>query len=346
MPNSAAKPSPTPEERSPQLRERRLALGERELAGVAVQAALSGYSDLPMRRVARAHGCPYALHEVVLDEHVLLKGKGSARILHVPDDDHPVGGQLMGSRPELFGDAARRMIEAGYDVLDINFGCPVRKVLGRCRGGYLLQEPHTALEIVERVLDAAAGDVPVTIKMRRGYDDEPQSEEDFFAILEGAFQRGIVAATIHGRSVLQKYVGPSDWSFLSRVKQRFPDRTILGSGDLFSADDALRMLLETGVDGVSLARGCIGNPFLFREIAALLRGDSEDPPSLREQHDALRLHWQESVLMYGAERAVRKTRRHAIQYAALHPEPVQARDAFAKAKTPAQFEHVLEDLYR
>ena len=324
---------------------RSLSIGGLELPAVAVQAALSGYSDLPMRRVARAHGCVYALHEVVLDEQVLQKGKGSARILAVPDDDHPVGGQLMGSRPELFGAAATRMLEAGYDVLDINFGCPVKKVLGRCRGGFLLSEPGTALEIVERVLEVAADRVPVTIKMRRGFDDEAGSEEGFHEILEGAFERGVAAATVHGRTVLQRYVGPSDWSFLRRLKQRLPDRCILGSGDLFSADDALRMLLETGVDGVSLARGCIGNPFLFGQIDALVQGRAPASPGLGEQGEALRMHWRESVDFYGPERAVRNTRRHAIQYAEHHPEPSRARDAFAKAKSPAQFEHALAAIY-
>ena len=235
--------------------------------------------------------------------------------------------------------------EAGYDVLDINFGCPVKKVLGRCRGGFLLSEPASALEIVDRVLEAAAGRAPVTIKMRRGFDDEPGSEERFFEILEGAFERGIVAATVHGRTVLQRYVGPSDWSFLRRLKQRMPERTLLGSGDLFSADDALRMLLDTGVDGVSLARGCIGNPFLFRQIEALVRGQAPESPGLGEQADALRMHWRESVAFYGPDRAVRNTRRHAIQYAELHPEAVRARDAFAKAKSPAQFEHAMLELY-
>ena len=118
----------------------------------AVQAALSGYSDLAMRTVARAHGAPYALNEVVLDEHVLQRGKLQRRILSVPEHDHPVGGQLMGSQPETFGRAARELVDAGYDVVDVNFGCPVASVLGRKRGGWLLQDPDTALAMVDAVL--------------------------------------------------------------------------------------------------------------------------------------------------------------------------------------------------
>ena len=114
---------------------------------MAVQAALSGYSDLAMRRVARAYGARYALHEVVLDRAVTTKGKLQREILDVPEDDHPVGGQIMGSDPAGFGPAARMMADAGYDVIDLNFGCPVPKVLGRCRGGYLLSTPDTALSM-------------------------------------------------------------------------------------------------------------------------------------------------------------------------------------------------------
>ena len=116
-------------------------IGPVQIRNPAVQAALSGYTDLPMRLVARRHGAPYALNEVVVDRLVLEKGKGRRRILELPAEDHPVGGQLMGSEPEAFGAAAREMVRAGYDVVDINFGCPVSKALGRCRGGHLLREP-------------------------------------------------------------------------------------------------------------------------------------------------------------------------------------------------------------
>src|SRR5690606_301804 len=144
---------------------RPLRIGPLQLDLPAVQAALSGYSDLPMRRVARAHGAPFCVNEVVLDEAVLTRGRLQRRILDVRPDDHPVAGQLMGAVPETFGRAARELVRAGYDVVDVNFGCPVPKVLGRCRGGYLLGDPGTALDIVERVVDACAGDVPVMVKM-------------------------------------------------------------------------------------------------------------------------------------------------------------------------------------
>src|SRR5262245_2338589 len=152
----------------------------------AVQAALSGYSDGAMRRVARLCGAPYALDEVVLDRLILTKGRKQQRHLTLSSDDHPIGGQLMGSDPQEFGPAARALADAGFDVVDINFGCPVPKVLGRCRGGFLLSAPATALEIVARVREAVPLHIPVTVKMRRGIDDTAASRDSFFEIFDGA----------------------------------------------------------------------------------------------------------------------------------------------------------------
>ena len=147
----------------------------------AVQAALSGYSDWPMRLIARRLGAPYTLCEVLLDQFVVnvTKGPKVRRFLHVTDDDHPCGAQLMGDEPELFALAAVKLAAAGFDVIDLNFACPVKKVLGRCRGGYLLSRPEMALEIVARVRDALPPQIPLTVKLRRGMDDTAESRDKF-----------------------------------------------------------------------------------------------------------------------------------------------------------------------
>lgn len=311
-----------------------------------VQAALSGYSDLPMRRIARRHGAPYALNEVVLDKLVTLKGKTRKRVLHVEPDDHPVGGQLMGANPDDFGPAAFEMAEAGYDVIDLNFACPVRKVLGRGRGGFHLSQPEVALEIVKRVVAAAGELCPITVKMRRGIDDSAESERDFFAILNGAFEIGVAAVTVHGRTVRQRYVGPSDWRFLERVKRHVGDKIILGSGDLFSAEACLRMLAETGVDGVTIARGCIGNPWIFTECRALHAGQPlPPPPSVPEQGRTIAAHFAEAVEVYGDRMAARGMRKFGIKYAEHHPNAREVRDAFVAVKAFKDFEAVLGRWY-
>lgn len=323
-----------------------LRIGDVELAHPFVQAALSGYSDLPMRRIARRCGASYTLNEVVLDKSVNQKGKLRDRVLSIEADDHPVGGQLMGSNPDDFAPAARALANAGYDVIDINFGCPVRKVLGRCRGGYLLSQPETALRIVRSVLDAVGTDRPVTVKMRRGMDDSDESTRNFFSILEGAFDAGVAAVTVHGRTVVQRYNGPSTWPFLAKVKRHVGDRIVLGSGDLFSASACIEMMAHTGVDGLTIARGAIGNPWIFAECLALASGQPlPEPPSIDEQRRIIAEHYAESIRVHGSRLAGKLMRKFGIKYSELHPHARQVRDAFISVSTTEDIQGVLDRWY-
>jgi nifR3 family TIM-barrel protein len=323
-----------------------LRIGDFEFELPVVQAALSGYSDVAMRRMARMFGAPYTLNEVVLDQTVVTGGKKQRKILSVDAGDHPVGGQLMGAEPAQFAAAADMLVEAGYDVVDINFGCPVRKVLGRCRGGFLLSQPETGLEIVRSVFDAVGGRRPVTLKMRRGMDDSAESERNFFQILDGAFEIGLAAVTVHGRTVEQRYVGPSRWSFLRKVKRHVGDRVILGSGDLFSALDVKRMMDETGVDGVTVARGCIGNPWIFEECRAVLAGAVlPDPPGVAEQGRTVRQHFELACQAHGEALASRMMRKFGIKYSELHPNGREVRDAFVATHSAADWRAVLDRWY-
>jgi nifR3 family TIM-barrel protein len=327
---------------------RPLAIGGVPLASPVVQAALSGYSDRAMRVLARRHGAAYSLGEVLLDQFVATVGSNRRNLarLAVAAEEHPVGGQLMGSNPDDFPPAARRLVAEGYDVIDINFGCPVKKVLGRCRGGYLLSQPATALEIVAKVRDAVPPHVPVTLKMRRGLDDTPASLDNFWTIFDGAFARGAAAITVHGRTVKQKYVGPSSWEFLAAVKRHAGQRIVIGSGDLFSAAACVAMLDATGVDAVSVARGAIGNPWIFRQTLALLAGDPPlPPPTIHEQREVLREHWALSMELHGEQVAGRSMRKFAIKYARVHPEPLAVRDAFIGVQVNADWQAVLDRFY-
>ena len=327
---------------------RALAIGGVPLDAPVVQAALSGYSDRAMRVLARRHGAAYALGEVLLDQFVATAGTNRRNLarLAVAAEEHPVGAQLMGANPDDFPPAARRLVAEGYDVIDVNFGCPVKKVLGRCRGGFLLSQPATALEIVAKVRDAVPPHVPVTLKMRRGLDDSAASRDNFFTIFDGAFARGVAAITVHGRTVQQRYVGPSDWEFLAAVKRHAGDRMVIGSGDLFSAPACVAMLERTGVDGVSVARGAIGNPWIFSQVRALLAGAPlPPPPSVFEQRAVLREHWALAVELHGEAVAGRSMRKFAIKYARVHPEPRAVRDAFIGVKVNADWQAVLDRFY-
>jgi nifR3 family TIM-barrel protein len=330
-----------------------LALGELRLGNVAldfpvVQAALSGYSDTAMRVIARRLGAPYALCEVMLDYFVMQvrDRRRNSHLMQVADEEHPAGGQLMGAEPEQFGPAAARLVERGFDVIDINFGCPVKKVLGRCRGGFHLSQPAVALEIVSRVRDAVPSHIPVTVKMRRGIDDTPESREKFFEIFDGAYRRGAVAITVHGRTVLQRYNGPSRWEFLRELKTYAGDRVVLGSGDLFNAPMCLDMMAYTGVDGVTVARGAIGNPWVFSQVRALAGGKPlPDPPSLYEQRDVIAEHYRLAEELYGAQRCVPTMRKFGIKYSQLHPRHVEVREDFAKVKQAGGWREVLTKWY-
>ncbi len=321
-------------------------IGHIQLDAPFVQAALSGYSDSAMRLLAREYGCPYTMNEVVLDKLVTVGGKRMKRMLAIPERDHPVGGQLMGSEPAQFAVAAAMMVETGYDVVDINFGCPVKKVLGRCRGGFLLSVPDQAREIIRAVVDAVGGRVPVTLKMRRGMDDTDQSERNFYCVLDAAFELGVAAVTVHGRTVRQRYVGASNWSFLTAVKRYAGDHTILGSGDLFSAEDCVRMMEETGVDGCSIARGAIGNPFIFGELRTLLAGKPlPDPPSISLQRRAIERHYGLMAVLHGESLAGPLLRKFGVRYSELHPCSRDVKMAFLAVKSPEDWRAMLDRWY-
>jgi tRNA-dihydrouridine synthase B len=326
----------------PQLR-----LGPVAVEFPVVQAALSGYSDWPMRVIARRLGAAYTVCEVMLDQFILnvTKGRKAKRFLRVTDEEHPCGAQLMGALPEQFSPAALKLVAAGFDVIDLNFACPVKKVLGRRRGGFLLSDPATALSIVGRVRDALPPHVPLTVKMRRGMDESPQSQERFLAIFDGAFRLGAAAVTVHGRTVRQRYEGISSRALLREVKERAGPRTVLGSGDLFTAQDCLDMFRETGVDGVSVARGAIGNPWIFRQVRALSAGVALPPPSLHQQREVIAEHYRLAEGLYGPSRCCRVMRKFGIKYARLHPQAQQVRDAFVAVSQPADWRAVLEKWY-
>ncbi len=324
-----------------------LKIGPLQIGFPVVQAALSGYSDWPMRLIARRHGASYTLCEVLLDQ-FLVTFKDRARnkhFLYLTDEERPVAGQLMGAEPEQFAQGAVRLAEAGFDVIDINFGCPVKKVLGRCRGGFHLSQPDVALEIVRRTREAVPANIPVTVKMRRGLDDTQESRDNFFTIMDGAWQAGVAAITVHGRTVKQRYNGPSKWDFLTEVKRIYPTRTILGSGDLFTAADCLNMIRQTGVDGVTVARGCIGNPWIFSQCRALAVGlPLPPPPSLHEQARVLREHFVLAEELYG-ERCGPLMRKFGIKFAASHPQHLLVREAFARIKDLSEWDGVLNHWY-
>jgi tRNA-dihydrouridine synthase B len=326
-----------------------LTIGNVAIGFPIVQAALSGYSDLPMRVIARRHGASYTICEVMLDQFLLAlsKRQKTKHFLDIHPTEHPVGGQLMGAEPEQFALGAMKLVEAGFDIIDVNFGCPVKKVLGRCRGGFHLSQPEVAINILRRTRDTVPAEIPVTVKMRRGIDDTDESRDKFFQILDGAIDSGLAGVTVHGRTVQQRYIGPSRWSFLSEVKQHVGNHIkVLGSGDLFCAEDCLQMIQKTGIDGVTVARGAIGNPWIFQQAKALSEGRPMPlPPTLAEQADVMREHFTLCQQTYNEQRAPLLMRKFCIKYSQNHPQHEVVRLDATQIRSREDFDQMLLNHY-
>lgn len=323
------------------------AIGPIPLSRPFCQAGLAGYSDRAMRQVARARGCPYAVTEALLDIILLSGGQGLRRGIDIDALDHPVAGQLIGSDPAEMARAAQILSTAGYDVIDLNFACPVKKIQSKSRGGHLLADPDRAIATIARVRDILPPEKPLTLSLRRSYDDTPQAADAFDRVIDAAWAHGCAAVRVHARTVQQKYQGRARWPFLKTLKQRYPNRTILGSGDVFTAADAVAMLDQTGVDIVWIARGAIGNPWIFRDAARLLDnpGIALDPPTIPEQRDALAEHFAIATKIHGESLAGRRMRKIGIKYTRFHPDRAAVKAAFINVQTLRDWQAVLDRWY-
>ncbi len=323
-------------------------IGKLQLDAPFFQAGLAGYSDAAMRLVARRHGCPYAVTEAMLDQFLIRGGKG-LREAELVDADHPIAGQLMGSHPDDIAEGAQVLAGLGYDVIDINLACPVKKIRKKSRGGHLLQVPDEAIAILAAVRDAVPAAIPCTVKLRRGTDDSSEAEARFHQIFQAVIELGYAAATVHGRTVDQKYNGPSRWSFLKDLVARYRGRIpIFGSGDIWQASDIFTMIEQTGVQAVSVARGCIGNPWVFAQARALMAGDAEGgrrPPTVAEQRAVLLEHFDLSVGLHGERRAGMMMRKFGIKFSRHHHDPDVVAKAFIAVKNLADWRGVLDDHY-
>ncbi|MDD8026977.1 MAG: tRNA-dihydrouridine synthase family protein [Acidobacteriota bacterium] len=321
-----------------------LRLGPLTIDFPVVLAALAGYSDLPYRTICRELGAPFATTEVMLDKFLLQEGKLRRHLLRSDAGDHPVGGQIMGADPAIMARAAVILRDLGFDAIDLNFACPVKKVVSRKRGGHMMADPEGTLEVIRAVRDAVP-DRPLMIKLRKSFALGDEACEAFWTISRGAWAAGADAICVHARAVGQMYKGQADWAFLRRVKEAFPDRTIIGSGDVRTPADALRMFGETGVDGIAAARGAIGNPWFFRQVGDLASGREMTAPTLAEQRAVMERHFALAVELYGEQKATFVMRHFGISYGRMHPHAKRIRMAFVAVRSAAEWRAVLDEHY-
>ena len=326
------------------------------------QAGLAGYSDAPMRLIARRHGCPFCVTEALLDRTLISGGKGRTR--EDPDllaeecgtgdpeenraaglEDHPIAGQIMGTHPDEMAAGAQILVEFGYEAIDVNLACPVKKIRKRNRGGHFLTVPEDAIAVLRAVREAVPAQLPCTVKLRRAWDDTDEMAAAFERIFAAVYEIGYAWATVHARTVEQKYTGYARWPFLAELVRRYPDRVIFGSGDIWSAEDIFTMIELTGVHAVSVARGCIGNPWIFRQARQLMAGESMTAPSLAEQRSALLDHFNLSMRLHGERSASRMMRKFGIRFAAHHPQGDAVRVAFIGCEKAEDWHGVIERYY-
>jgi nifR3 family TIM-barrel protein len=321
-----------------------------KLGGLALdvpffQASLSGYSDLSMRTLARRFGCPFALTDVMLAKSVTYPQVLAKACFQPGADEHPVGAQILGKTPATMARAARDLVAAGYDLIDMNCACPAPKVLRRGRGGALLNQPDRVIEILKAVRDAVP--CPVLMKLRIGMNRSAEAQEKFWEIVARSIASGVDGLVIHGRTVSERFRGKADWDALAAVKARFPAATIIGSGDVFDPAAVVELLKKTGLDGFVVARGAIGNPWIYRDLRCVWEGRPVPPaPELAEQRQVMLEHLDRVLQGYPEQWGIGYFRKFMIYYARRHPQRKQVVLALIKAKTRVEVEAGIEEWYR
>ena len=239
-------------------------LGNLELNVPLALAPMAGITDLPFRLICRRLGCGMTVSEMISAKGLLYNNVKTKEMLAIDDGERPTAIQLFGSVPDELARAAKIVEASGADMIDLNMGCPVPKIVNNGEGSALMKNPQLAYEILAAMVDAVQ--IPVTVKFRAGWDDDNRNAVEIALAAERA---GVAAVAVHGRTRVQFYEGKADWNIIRDVKQavKIP---VFGNGDIFSAADGVRMLEETGCDGLMVGRGADGNPWLFTQLKAVL----------------------------------------------------------------------------
>lgn len=315
-------------------------IGRLELETGAVLAPMAGVTDLAFRLLCREAGCAYTVSEMVSAKGLLYKNKKTARMLAIHPQERPCAIQLFGRSPGDLAQAAQLVEAAGADMIDFNMGCPVAKVVGNGEGSALLREPRLAYEILAAMVKAVS--VPVTVKLRAGWDGEHCNAVEIARLAEAA---GVAAITVHGRTRQQFYQGRADWSIIKRVKEAV-HIPVLGNGDVDGPAAGLRLLAESGCDGLMVGRAAEGNPWLFSQLRAALQGRPlPPPPSLAERLQLAARHLDLLVDLKGEQAAVSQMRRHMAAYLRGQPYAAAYRARFQTMDSRAAFQALTEEYY-
>jgi tRNA-dihydrouridine synthase B len=313
-----------------------LRIGEVIIPNKVFLAPMAGITDKAFRLMAREHGCGLVYTEMISAKALTYKNMKTKALLNLEGEDPPVAVQLFGSEPGIMAAGAKMAETAGAQIIDINMGCPVPKVVKNGEGSALLEQPKLAAEIVRMMSKAVS--VPITAKIRSGWNQENVVAVSFAREMEKA---GISAITVHGRTREQYYTGTADWTIIKQVKEAV-SIPVIGNGDLWTAQDAQRMLEETGCDAIMLARGVCGNPWLISQVCRYLeQGEKILPLEPQEKIKGALKHLDLAVKLKGESLGVKEMRKHLVWYLKGMPHTASLKEAIFKVEKKEEIVQLL-----
>ena len=315
----------------------KLRIGNTVLENNVILAPMAGVTDLPFRVLCREQGAGCVVTEMVSAKAVLYNNKNTRELLQIDPAERPAAVQLFGSEPDIMAEIAARLEEGPYDYIDVNMGCPVPKIVNNGEGSALMKNPERAKEVLTAMVKAVKK--PVTVKFRKGFNDLSVNAVECAKMAESC---GVAAVAVHGRTREQYYSGKADWDIIRQVKEavRIP---VIGNGDIFTPEDAGRMLKETGCDGIMVARGAKGNPWLFGRINHYLdTGEVLPGPSMAEIKAMILRHGRMLVQFKGEGVAMREMRGHMAWYTKGMPHSATLRNEINQVETLEGFVELLD----